>query len=112
MDPALRTAARILPRGYALNRGLAVQRATMTLLGRIGAGRAVPVVAVDADVSVPDANSGAEIVWERKIEVVQRGEPVEADPEAGRRRHRPTAQPATRARECTVVGSVEVGAAD
>ena len=52
VDPALRTAARILPRGYALNRGLAVQRAAMTLLGRIRAGRDVPVVAVDADVSV------------------------------------------------------------
>ena len=38
VDPALRTAARILPRGYGLNRGLAV--------------RDVPVVAVDADVSV------------------------------------------------------------
>jgi hypothetical protein len=35
----------------------------------------------------PDPNSGAEIVWERKIEVVRRGKPFEADPEAGRRRH-------------------------
>ena len=52
VDPALRTAARVLPRGYALNRGLAVQRAALTLLGRIRAGRDVPVVAVDADVSV------------------------------------------------------------
>ncbi len=52
MDPALRTAARILPRGYALNRGLAVQRAALTLLGRIRAERDVPVVAVDVDVDV------------------------------------------------------------
>src|SRR5258705_13973278 len=52
VDPALRTAARILPRGYALNRGLAVQRAAMTPLGRIGAGRDVPVGTLDADVSV------------------------------------------------------------
>ena len=52
VDPALRTAARILPRGYGLNRGLAVPRAAMTLLGRINAVRDVPVVAVDADVSV------------------------------------------------------------
>jgi hypothetical protein len=33
-----------LPRGYALNRGLAVQRAAVTLLGRIRAERDVPVV--------------------------------------------------------------------
>ncbi|MGE2719577.1 alpha/beta hydrolase [Mycolicibacterium celeriflavum] len=52
MDPALRTAARILPRGYGLSRGLRVPRAAMTLLGRLLAGRDVPVVAVDADVSV------------------------------------------------------------
>lgn len=52
VDPALRSAARILPRGYALNRGLVMQRAAMTLLGRIRARRDVPVVAVDADVSV------------------------------------------------------------
>jgi acetyl esterase/lipase len=42
----------MLPRGYGLNRGLAVPRAAITLLGRIRAGRDVPVVAVDADVSV------------------------------------------------------------
>lgn len=52
MDPALRTAARMLPRGYGLNRGLALPRAAMTLLGRINAVRDVPVMAVDADVSV------------------------------------------------------------
>jgi len=52
VDPALRTAARLVWRGYALDRGLVVQRAALRLLGRIRAVRDVPVVAVDADVSV------------------------------------------------------------
>lgn len=52
VDPDLRTTARILPRGYALNSGLAVPRAAMTLLGRIRAAREVPVATVDDDVSV------------------------------------------------------------
>jgi acetyl esterase/lipase len=52
VDPALRTAARVLPRGFALHRGLAVPRAALTLLGRIRAGRDVPVVRVVDDVSV------------------------------------------------------------
>jgi acetyl esterase/lipase len=52
VDPGLRTAARLLPRGYALHRGYKVQRAIMGLLGNAGRLRDVPVVAVTEHVRV------------------------------------------------------------
>lgn len=52
LDPSLRSIARILPRGYSLHRGLALPRALMRLAGLTGRERDVPVVAVDADVTV------------------------------------------------------------
>jgi acetyl esterase/lipase len=52
LDPGLRKVARFLPRGYALHRGLKVQRAVMNLMGNAGRLRTVPVAAVDQHVSV------------------------------------------------------------
>lgn len=52
VDPGLRKAARLLPRGYALHRGYKPQRAVMRLLGNAGRLRDVPVVAVNEDVRV------------------------------------------------------------
>ena len=51
----------------------------------------------------PTPKAAQKLFGNARFEVVRCGEPVETDPEAGRRRHRPTAQPATRARECTAV---------
>ena len=52
VDPALRTAARLLPRGYGLRRGLLVQRKVMAVLGIVGARRGVEVARVDPNVAV------------------------------------------------------------
>jgi acetyl esterase/lipase len=52
VDPELRTAARLLPRGYALHRGLTVPRALMNAAGRFAAVRSVPVEEVNPNVSV------------------------------------------------------------
>ncbi|OBK38463.1 alpha/beta hydrolase [Mycobacterium sp. 1165196.3] len=52
LDPGLRKVARFVPRGYALHRGLKVQRAVMNLMGNAGRLRAVPVAAVNQHVSV------------------------------------------------------------
>jgi acetyl esterase/lipase len=51
-DPELRTLARLLPKGYALHRGLTVPRALMSLAARAGRVRGVEVAAVNADVTV------------------------------------------------------------
>lgn len=51
-DPELRTLARLLPKGYALHRGLAVPRALMALAARVGRVSGVEVAAVNADVTV------------------------------------------------------------
>ena len=51
-DPELRMRARMLPKGYALHRGLTVPRALMGLAGRVGRIRGVEVANVDADVTV------------------------------------------------------------
>lgn len=52
LDPELRTIARVLPKGYALHRGLTVPRALMTLAGRLGRIRGVEVAHVNRDVTV------------------------------------------------------------
>lgn len=52
LDPGLRKVARFLPRGYALHRGLKLQRAIMNLMGNAGRIRTVPVAAVNEHVSV------------------------------------------------------------
>ncbi|MEB4207730.1 alpha/beta hydrolase [Mycobacterium sp. 94-17] len=52
IDPGLRPIARVLPRGYALHRGLKPQRAIMKLLGSAGRDRRVPVEAINDHVSV------------------------------------------------------------
>jgi acetyl esterase/lipase len=52
LDPALRKAARFLPRGYALHRGYKVQRTLMNLMGNAGRMRHVPVAAVNEHVTV------------------------------------------------------------
>ncbi|UXA19455.1 alpha/beta hydrolase [Mycobacterium sp. SMC-4] len=52
VDPELRRAARLLPGGYALHRGLTVPRALMNLAARTGRLNNVPTVAVTADVGV------------------------------------------------------------
>lgn len=52
IDPGLRSIARILPRGYALHRGLKLPRALMRLAAITGRVRDVPVVAVNDDVAV------------------------------------------------------------
>lgn len=52
LNPDLRKAARFLPRGYALQRGLKVQRALMHVMGNAGRIRDVPVAAVDEHVTV------------------------------------------------------------
>ncbi|WP_459989250.1 alpha/beta hydrolase, partial [Mycobacterium avium] len=52
VDPGLRKVARFLPRGYALHRGLKLQRAIMNLMGNAGRLRTVPVVAVNEHVTV------------------------------------------------------------
>lgn len=52
VDPGLRMAARFLPRGYALHRGLKIQRAVMNLFSSTGRIRDVPVAAVDEHVTV------------------------------------------------------------
>lgn len=44
--------ARFLPRGYALHRGLKLQRAIMNMMGNAGRIRTVPVAAVNEHVSV------------------------------------------------------------
>lgn len=51
VDPALRSIARVLPRGYGLRAGLVPQRLVMGLLGGIGARRDVQVVALAPGVS-------------------------------------------------------------
>lgn len=52
LDPGLRKAARFVPRGYALHRGMKFQRAVMNLMGNAGRIRTVPVAAVNEHVSV------------------------------------------------------------
>lgn len=52
LDPGLRKVARFLPRGYALHRGLKLQRALMHLLGNAGRLRDVPVAVVNEHVTV------------------------------------------------------------
>lgn len=52
VDPELRLAARLLPGGYALHRGLTVPRALMSLAVRSGRRQDVASRAVNADVSV------------------------------------------------------------
>ncbi len=52
LDPGLRKAARLLPRGYALHRGYKVQRALMNLMGNAGRIRNVPVAVVNEHVTV------------------------------------------------------------
>lgn len=52
VDPELRLAARLLPAGYALHRGLTAPRALMNLAARTGRLKSVPTVAVNADVGV------------------------------------------------------------
>lgn len=52
IDPELRRVARILPKGYALHRGLAVPRALMALAGYTGRMRGVEVARVNSDVAV------------------------------------------------------------
>lgn len=52
VDPGLRTAARFLPRGYALHRGYKLQRKLMAALGNAGRLRDTPVAAVNEHVTV------------------------------------------------------------
>ncbi|WP_068273348.1 alpha/beta hydrolase fold domain-containing protein [Aldersonia kunmingensis] len=52
VDPDLRVAARLLPGGYGLHRGVTVPRALMNLAVRAGRRKGVQSVAVNADVSV------------------------------------------------------------
>lgn len=52
VDPGLRKVARFLPRGYALHRGLKVQRTIMNLFSSTGRLRDVPVATVDEHVTV------------------------------------------------------------
>jgi acetyl esterase/lipase len=52
VDPELRMAARLLPKGYSLHRGLTVPRALMNLAGWAGRINDVEVAAVNPDVSV------------------------------------------------------------
>lgn len=68
LDPELRGIARVLPKGYALQRGLTVPRALMTLAGRLGRIRGVEVAHVNRDVTVrvhrPDvAGPGPALLW-------------------------------------------------
>ncbi len=51
-DPELRKLARVLPKGYALHRGLRLPRSLMALAGRVGRVSGVDVINVNADVSV------------------------------------------------------------
>ncbi len=52
LDPGLRKVARFLPRGYALHRGLKLQRALMNLMGHAGRIHDVPVAVVNENVTV------------------------------------------------------------
>ncbi|MGV0852437.1 alpha/beta hydrolase [Mycolicibacterium phlei] len=52
IDPELRRWAHILPKGYALHRGLTVPRALMSVAGWTGRARGVDTVRVNADVTV------------------------------------------------------------
>ncbi|OBG95476.1 alpha/beta hydrolase [Mycobacterium sp. E3251] len=52
VDPGLRKVARFLPRGYALHRGLKVQRTIMNLFSSTGRLRDIPVATVDEHVTV------------------------------------------------------------
>ena len=52
VDPALRKRARVLPRGYALDRGYKLQRKFIRFMGTVAQLRDVPVVAVNEDVTV------------------------------------------------------------
>lgn len=52
VDPGLRKVARFLPRGYALHRGLKVQRAIMNMFGNTGRLGDVPEATVDEHVRV------------------------------------------------------------
>lgn len=52
VDPELRTLARVLPKSYAVHKGLSRPRAVMNLAGRIGRVRGVEVARVNADVTV------------------------------------------------------------
>ena len=62
-DPELRGAGRLLPRGYALHRGLAVPRAVMNLAGWMGrsstsADLRQPTAAVDDEDRAGDVRRG------------------------------------------------------
>jgi acetyl esterase/lipase len=68
VDQELRTAARFLPKGYALHRGLTVPRALMNVVGWMGRLKGVEVAAVNGDVSVRihrphHTESGAAMLW-------------------------------------------------
>ncbi|OBI22564.1 alpha/beta hydrolase [Mycobacterium sp. E2497] len=52
VDPGLRRVARFLPHGYALHRGLKVQRAIMNVFGTTGRLRDVPEATVNENVTV------------------------------------------------------------
>ncbi|OBH25043.1 alpha/beta hydrolase [Mycobacterium sp. E342] len=52
VDPGLRGVARFLPRGYALHRGIKVQRAIMNVFGTTGRLRDVPEATVNENVTV------------------------------------------------------------
>jgi acetyl esterase/lipase len=69
VNPELRRAGRLIPRGYALHRGLTVPRAVTNLAGWLGRVRGVDVAAVNADVSVrvhrpiASVRSGPALLW-------------------------------------------------
>jgi acetyl esterase/lipase len=69
VDPELRKAARVLPRTYALHRGLKAPRAFTKLAGWAGRLRGVEVNAVNADVGVRvqrpagQVDSGPALLW-------------------------------------------------
>ncbi|MDO3333969.1 alpha/beta hydrolase [Mycobacteroides abscessus] len=52
IDPELRRLARVLPKGYGLERGLTLPRALMSLAGRLGRDRTVEVRRVNEHVTV------------------------------------------------------------
>ncbi|OBG87939.1 alpha/beta hydrolase [Mycobacterium sp. E136] len=52
VDPELRRLSRVLPKGYALHRGLSLPRALMSIVGRTGRVRGVEAARVNTDVTV------------------------------------------------------------
>lgn len=67
VDPQLRKAARLLPKGYALHRGFSKPRAFMKAVGRLARIRGVRDTPVNADVRVrvqrPRSGSGPALLW-------------------------------------------------